>query len=134
MLGYIPCAALVLAGIFIFHKPAAAPQLLVEYLTYLAPQDTVNSSGQRLGSFCAVVAQDRTNFHRFGIRQELDTSDPFFGLREARTKLAQYCEAGRSVEIYIRNDVMSGRGHYVYIRIMERGGNITHVDVHKGVG
>ncbi|MEL6201605.1 MAG: hypothetical protein AAFR39_04520 [Pseudomonadota bacterium] len=113
---------------------AMGEEVLAEYLTWLDAEDTVNSSGTKLTSFGAILAQDRANYHRFGIRQELDTSDPIFSDRNMRSKLPQLYQAGRSVEKYIRDDVMSGRGHYVYVRIMGKNGRVTHVDVYEGAG
>lgn len=100
----------------------------------LDAKDTVSSKGVKLNSFGAVLAQDRANYHRFGIKQELDTSDPIFSNKDMRAKLPQLYQADRSVETYIRDDVMSGRGHYDYIRIMGRDGKITQVDVYEGAG
>lgn len=122
----------VLAALQTSH--AMGEEVMAEYLTWLDAKDTVNSSGAKLNSFGAVLAQDRANYHRFGIRQELDTSDPIFSDRNMRSKLPQLYQAGRSVEKYIRDDVMSGRGHYVYVRIMGENGRVTHVDVYEGAG
>ncbi|MEP3278996.1 MAG: hypothetical protein ABJN26_00355 [Stappiaceae bacterium] len=118
----------------LFGSPASAQEMIAEYLTWLGPQDVVNSRGIRLKSFGAVLAQDRANYHRFGIRQELDTSDPIFGDRTMRSALPQLYQAGRQVDAYIFDDVMSGQGHYVIIRIMGNGGRVTHVDVYEGAG
>ncbi|MDF1609537.1 hypothetical protein PZ897_15225 [Hoeflea sp. YIM 152468] len=114
--------------------PVVAEEVIAEYLAWLDVRDTVNSKGVKLKSFGAVLAQDRANFHRFGIRQELDTDDAVFGSRDMREKLPQLYKAGRSVDAYIRRDVMSGRGHYVFVRVMGQGGRVTHVDVHEGAG
>ena len=113
---------------------AMSEELIAEYLTWLDPKDTVSSSGVKLTSFGAILAQDRANYHRFGIRQELDTSDPIFKDRAMRAKLPDLYNAGRTVEKYIRDDVMSGNGHYVYVRIMGTNGRVTHVDVYEGAG
>ena len=125
---------LVLVLAVLVAKPAVSQEVIAEYLTWLGPQDLVNSRGVRLDSFGAVLAQDRANYHRFGIRQDLDTGDPIFGDRAMRSALPRLYEAGRRVEAYIIDDVMSGRGHYVYIQVMGIGGRITHVDVYEGAG
>ncbi|MEO1702403.1 MAG: hypothetical protein AAFR71_10165 [Pseudomonadota bacterium] len=109
-------------------------ELIAEYLTWLDAKDTVSSQGVKLKSFGAILAQDRANYHRFGVRQELDTADPIFDDRDMRAKLPAFYEAGRTVETYIRDDVMSGRGHYVYVRIMGENGRVTHVNVYEGAG
>ncbi|MEM8652934.1 MAG: hypothetical protein AAGF54_20600 [Pseudomonadota bacterium] len=118
-----------------FHMmPASAEEVIAEYLTWLDAKDTVSSKGVKLKSFGAVLAQDRANFHRFGIKQELDTSDPIFSKREMRAKLPKLYEAGEPVAAYIYDDVMSGKGHYVYVRIIGNNGRITHVNVYEGAG
>jgi hypothetical protein len=114
--------------------PVQADEVIAEYLAWLDARDTVNSKGVRLSSFGEVLAQDRANYHRFGIRQELDTGDTVFGSRDMRAKLPQLYQAGRPVEAYIHRDVMSGRGHYVFVRVMGQGGRVTHVDVYEGAG
>lgn len=115
-------------------SPVLAEEVVAEYLAWLDARDTVNSKGVKLHSFGEVLAQDRANFHRFGIRQELDTSDPIFGDKAMRAKLPQLYEAGQPVEAYIRRDVMSGRGHYVFVRIIRKNGRISHVNVYEGAG
>lgn len=114
--------------------PSHAQELMGEYLTWLGPRDIVNSSGTPLTSFGAVLAQDRANFHRFGRRDDYDRSDPFFHRRDLRANLPAYYRAGQPVARYILDDVMSGRGHYVFVRIFGSGGRITHVNVHEGAG
>lgn len=114
--------------------PVIAEEVIAEYLTWLDAKDTVTSKGIKLDSFGAVLAQDRANYHRFGIRQELDTGDAIFSNKDMRAKLPQLYQAGRPVEAYIRDNVMSGRGHYVYVRVMGKNGKITHVNVYEGAG
>ena len=118
----------------ILAAPAAAADVIAEYTTWLDARDTVASDGTRLTSFGAVLAQDRANFHRFGIRQELDTTDPVFTSEEMRAKLPDLYAAGTKVSESIRSDVMEGRGHYVFVRIMGTGGVVTHIDVYEGAG
>lgn len=127
-------ASLVTASSILLTTPVFAEEVIAEYLTWLDAKDTVTSKGVKLGSFGAVLAQDRANYHRFGIRQELDTSDPVFSDREMRAKLPQLYQAGSPVESYILQDVMSGRGHYVFVRVLGENGHITHVDVYEGAG
>ena len=127
-------AGLITASSMLFTSPAFAEEVIAEYLTWLDAKDTVTSKGVKLTSFGAVLAQDRANYHRFGIRQEFDTSDPIFSNKDMRAKLPELYQAGRSVEAYIKDDVMSGRGHYVFVRIMGNNGVITHVNVYEGAG
>jgi len=127
-------AAVMIALSPFLTTPVLAEEVIAEYLTWLDARDTVSSRGVKLKSFGAVLAQDRANFHRFGIRQELDTGDPVFGSRDMREKLPDLYKAGRVVEAYIRNDVMSGRGHCVFVRVLGNNGRVTHVDVYEGAG
>ncbi len=114
--------------------PVLADDIIAEYLTWLDAKDTVSSKGVTLSSFGAILAQDRANYHRFGIRQELDTSDPIFGDPKMRAKLPKLYEDGRNVEAYILHDVLSGVGHYVLVRVHGKGGQVTHVNVYEGAG
>ena len=130
-----PIASFLTASLLLLTAPPAhAEEVIAEYLAWLDVKDTVTSKGVKLKSFGAVLAQDRANYHRFGIRQELDTSDPIFSDRDTRAKLPQLYHAGNSVEAYIIEAVMAGRGHYVFVRIMGKNGKITHVNVHEGAG
>lgn len=127
-------ASLAVASLMLLTRPVFAEEVIAEYLTWLDAKDTVSSKGVKLTSFGAVLAQDRANYHRFGIRQELDMSDPVFSNKDMRAKLPQWYKAGDPVQTNIRNDVMSGRGHYVFVRVMGKNGRITHVNVYEGAG
>lgn len=70
----------------------AQDQSIGTYMAYLGPEDLVNSSGVRLGSAAAIVAQDRANFHRFGIRHTEDQSDPWFSSRGHRMSIPDLVE------------------------------------------
>lgn len=125
---------LLIAIALTFAAPVSAQQVLAEYLAWLGPEDTVNSRGTRLTSFAAIVQQDRANFHRFGIRHQLDTVDPLFHDRSLRSQIPSLVNAGRRVESYILDEVLSGRGHYVLVRVLGVSGRITHIDVYEGAG
>ncbi|NLD62204.1 hypothetical protein GX645_07110 [Candidatus Sumerlaeota bacterium] len=61
---------------------------VAKYRAVLAPRDRVNSNGKKLESIGAVLAQDRANFHKFGIRQRGDETDSgYFKSAENRQKL-----------------------------------------------
>jgi len=127
-------AGAAIVSVTLLARPVLAEEVLAEYLTWLDARDIVTSKGATLKTFGAVLAQDRANYHRFGIRQELDTGDPLFGDRSMRAKLPQLYQAGDPVAAHIWDDVMSGRGHYVLIRVMGRNGKATHVQVSEGAG
>jgi len=56
--------------------PGAVP--LVTYTCTIASDDRRNSSGAWLGSLGDILAQDRANVHRYGVRQKGDEVDNFF--------------------------------------------------------
>lgn len=76
--------------------PAAAQQWtqIAYYVAYIGPQDMVNSSGQRITSVGGVIQQDRANFHRFGLRDPIDSGDPIFGDRAMRAQIPALVAAG----------------------------------------
>ncbi|MEM6467203.1 MAG: hypothetical protein AAF679_11965, partial [Pseudomonadota bacterium] len=45
-----------------------AQSLLVEYYALLGPADAASSRGAELDDLCAIVQQDRANWHRFNKR------------------------------------------------------------------
>ncbi|MEM7177170.1 MAG: hypothetical protein AAF503_05660 [Pseudomonadota bacterium] len=59
------------------------------YMALIGPEDLTNSSGARLTNAPAIIAQDRANYHRFGIRHELDETDPWFAGRGHRMAIPE---------------------------------------------
>lgn len=113
--------------------PAAAQDFLGEYYTSLGTVDLYNSKGQRLTNFCAVVQQDRANFHRFGKAEQGDMGDPFFGNRAARATLGQNCRVMPGHE-YIPEWVLSGRTRYIWVRVFGYGRTPSYVEIREGAG
>ncbi|KMW57867.1 hypothetical protein AIOL_002835 [Candidatus Rhodobacter oscarellae] len=124
---FVICVALTLSG------PAAAQQVLTEYYALLSPTDMRNSRGVRLTDLCAIVQQDRANFHRFGLADDIDDWDPIFSSREARAAISGRCVVQRGFQ-YIPNDLARGIARYVYVRVFGQGGRITQVFVTEGAG
>ena len=116
-----------------FSGPLAAQQLIGEYYALLGPQDMFNSKGTRLGSFCAVLQQDRANFHRFGRADDLDQWDPIFSNRAMRARMSSICQVEGGYE-YIPLTVLSGEPRYVWVRIFGSGGVPSYVLVSEGAG
>jgi hypothetical protein len=112
---------------------AAAQQQLGSYYALLGPRDMVNSRGERLTDICQVVQQDRANWHRFGLRDEYDTGDPFFGSVEARQVISQICVLPPQYD-YIRREVLGGTPRFVYVQVFGSGGRITSIVVNEGAG
>lgn len=75
---------------------AQAQQVIASYLARLSAADHFNSNGERLTSAAAIIRQDRANFHRFGVRDPEDESDPFFADQDNRAALEQMLERGRA--------------------------------------
>jgi len=99
-----------------FSSSAAAQDLMAVYDARLDPHDLVNSSGQPLGSVCAVVQQDRANYHRFGKRGQVDETDPIFADKTMRARIAGSCAIMPGHE-HLRKAVFSGIGYGIVVRV-----------------
>jgi len=75
---------------------AQAQQVIASYVARLSAADHFNSNGERLTSAASIIRQDRANFHRFGVRDPEDESDPFFADQDNRAALEQMLERGRA--------------------------------------
>ncbi|THH39185.1 hypothetical protein E4Z66_01855 [Aliishimia ponticola] len=113
--------------------PAAAQQVLATYYAMLADHDLYNSRGQPLGDFCAVLQQDRANFHRFGRRHPSDQFDPIFTSREARARIPSICYMA-SGDAALPNQLARYGSVFVYVEIIGQNGWPTGVIVHQGAG
>lgn len=122
------------AAVMAFCGPAAAQDWQYIYATMLGPVDFVNSRGVRLGDVCAIVQQDRANYHRFGRREELDSGDPLFASRERRARIPGMCRVSDGYD-YIRRDVLNGIPRYVAILGRFDGrGELIEILVTEGAG
>ena len=81
--------------------PVAAPSALAQqgdrtdsYCAFLSDADHHNSRGVKLTTAGQVLRQDRANFHKFGIRDEWDESDPLYGDARNREILEMTAEKG----------------------------------------
>ena len=90
MLVVVVCATIV------GSHPSHAQQLLESYVAILSERDHFNSNGQRLTTAAAIIAQDRANFHRFGLRDPADEDDKFFADEYNRAALDRMLEHGRA--------------------------------------
>lgn len=120
--------ALAMAG------PAKAQSWEYLYSAVLGVNDFTNSSGARLGDLCAIVQQDRANYHRFNLRDASDSGDRYFGSREARARIAGQCILGDGYG-YIRRDVLNGVPRFVniYGQFNSRG-QVIRVLITEGAG
>ncbi|MEM6758395.1 MAG: hypothetical protein AAF601_02845 [Pseudomonadota bacterium] len=110
-----------------------AQQLIAEYYAILTGPDLSNSRGVPLGSFCAVVQQDRANYHRFGIRQDGDDWDPIFADRAARATISTNCQLAAGSE-YVPASLAQYGSKYVRVQVYGAGGVPTLILVGEGAG
>ena len=110
-----------------------AQQLLAEYYTTITGADLSNSRGVPLGDFCAIVQQDRANFHRFGIRHGGDQSDPIFHDRNKRAQIAATCALAPGSE-YVPGSLAQYGTKFIWVRVYGSGGWPTLVLVSEGAG
>ena len=96
--------------------PAAAQQIVAVYDARLGPQDRVNSGGQPLADLCAVIQQDRANYHRFGNRDAVDDADPVFADPAMRSRIASSCRPEPGFE-YVRDAVFDNQGFGLIVRV-----------------
>ncbi|SHI99442.1 hypothetical protein [Wenxinia saemankumensis] len=113
--------------------PAGAQTLLGEYYSLISPTDMVNSSGVPLRDACAVLQQDRANYHRFGRRDPGDGPDPWFAAPAARAVLGTNCRFAPGNE-YVGQYIASGRTRAVWVQVYGSGGFPSYVVVHEGAG
>lgn len=86
-------------GLMVATSGAFAQETRIgSYMAMLGPEDLTNSSGVRLTSAAAIIAQDRANFHRFGIRHTFDESDPWFSGRGHRMAIPSLVQMSPSTE------------------------------------
>ena len=110
----------------------AQERLLAEYIADIGPEDHFNSSGARLTSFAALIAQDRANYHRFGIRHANEGWDSIFGDRAMR---AQIGPALMSIEPfyqqYVANVIASGGqgGTYMVVQVYGFADRLTRISI-----
>jgi len=118
------CAALVALAVPVAVQ---AQELVGSYVAYIGEDDLYNSSGARLSEPWQVLRQDRANFHRYGISQNGDEWDPFFGDANNRAAMEQMVING-GVDAGARRLLLRG-GATVYVDIYGRGGRGTSVQV-----
>lgn len=109
---------------------AAQEVLLAEYVADIGPEDHYNSSGTRLGTFGALLAQDRANFHRFGIRHPNDGWDPIFDSRAMRAQISDSVLRVPDYDApYVRNVLDTPAGTYMVVYVYGVGERITRITI-----
>ena len=105
---------------------------MAEYVADIGPEDHYNSSGTRLTSFAALIAQDRANYHRFGIRHKNDGNDPIFSSREMRAQIGPgVLRIEGYYQQYVANVVASDGygGTYLVVQVYGNGNRITRISI-----
>ena len=116
-------------------QPARAESLIVEYYSLLGPVDAYNSRGVPLNDLCALVQQDRANWHRFGRREAADNGDWFFDSTARRAMIAGRCDYSRAYYTNAGNRIRSGtRSFYVWVQVFGHNGVVSRVVVREGAG
>lgn len=109
--------------------PVFADSIVGGYVARLSPHDHFNSSGERLTSAAAVLAQDRANMFRFQTPDPADEADLFFTTVERRQMFdAMLARGGTPPSVLDRIvnsnplvgvDIWSGsKGPYVVVNII----------------
>jgi hypothetical protein len=112
-----------------------AETLMVEYYSLLGPADAYNSRGQPLNDLCAIVQQDRANWHRFYNREEFDSGDSFFDSTNRRSMIAGKCVYDRNYYANPGTRIRNGtRSFYVYVQVFGSNGQISRVLITEGAG
>ena len=127
--------ALAIALLLAVAAPTRADTLVAQYLSLLGPPDAYNSSGQPLDDLCAMVQQDRANWHKLGQREEHDSGDPFFNTTERRAMIAGKCIYDADFFANAANRIRNGsRTFPIYVEVFARNGRVSHVIVTEGAG
>ncbi len=122
------------AVFILFSSPVSAQQFMGSYFTSIGPQDHFNSSGTRLSEPCAMIQQDRANFHRFNKRDADDQSDPFFGDSAARAVIGQSCRLQHSSQAYLVDVLRRGGSAYLHVQVYGNNGRVDFVTFQEGAG
>jgi hypothetical protein len=124
-------AAIALLGALGLAPAARAQELLGSYTAYIGEADLHNSSGARLWQPWQIVRQDRANFHRFGIRDEMDEWDPFFADIDNRAAMEQMIRNGWIDPEAARKIVEGGVMIYVSVYSYGAQGHMVTVDIYR---
>jgi hypothetical protein len=113
----------------LFATPSFAEDFAVAtYSAYISGNDLTNSSGARLGDAASVIRQDRANFHRFGLADKSDESDPLFDDSFARSAIPDLIRSAGGIDSAAANRIMRGNVQ-VYITILSDGDDFTGIEV-----
>lgn len=128
---------LILVALMTFIAPnqSRADNLITEYYTLLGTMDAYNSRGQPLDDLCAILRQDRANWHRFGKRDNVDNGDPIFGSAETRAQMQGRCVYDGAYYGYAGDRIRSGsRSFFVRVRVYGSANQISQILISEGAG
>ena len=112
-----------------------ADNLIAEYYSLLSVTDAYNSQGQPLNDLCAILRQDRANWHRFGKRDDVDNGDPIFGAPARRAQMQGRCVYDGAYYGYAGDRIRSGsRSFFVHVRVYGNASQITQILISEGAG
>ncbi len=112
---------------------AKAQDFIASYSTLIGPADRVNSQGVIFTDFGAIIQQDRANYHRFGLRDDLDMADPVFSNADYRARIPAIWLVMRGSE-YVVDEVLSGQPQLLSVLIYGYGGEPAFIIVMEGAG
>lgn len=110
-----------------------AQQVIDSYVAVIGPQDRTNSSGAALTRPAQILAQDRANFHRFGIRQTGDTADQTFLTTQGRAQMEGLLGNG-FVDPAAAQAILGGQNAPVLVEVLGSGGRATALRVTLATG
>ena len=115
--------SIVATSSFLAISPGSAwsQQVIDTYISEIGSEDRVNSRGNPLTKAEQILAQDRANFHRFGIRHPGDTGDQFFGVRDNRAALPGLLERG-SLSPDAERAILSDGNSKLMVEVIGRAG------------
>lgn len=112
---------------------AQAQDLIGQYTAFIGPADRVSSQGMELTDFGAILQQDRANFHRFGLADDLDMADPVFANPDYRARIPSIWLVMRGSE-YVVDRVLSGQPQLLSVLVYGYGGEPAFIVVLEGAG
>ncbi len=89
-------------------SPALADQFLGSYVARISSSDHFASDGYALDTAAQMVRQDRANFHKFGIRDPEDDSDPWFRSTSSRARFEKMLNKSSAMSGATRNAIANG--------------------------
>ncbi|TGN59708.1 hypothetical protein E4L95_11425 [Paracoccus liaowanqingii] len=107
---------------------AMAQQMVDSYVAVIGQADRFNSSGAALSQPGDILAQDRANFHRFGVRQAGDTADQSFLTPQERARIPELLGAG-SIDPEVAAAILGGQEVAMRIEVLGTGGQVTGMRV-----